>query len=105
MRNVEDRLAFGAQPLQRLEQPVGFLRRQHGSRLVEDDELRCLQQAADDLDALALAHGKIADQRFRIERQAIAVGERPRLRGNGADRRAVVERERDVLGRCQRLEQ
>ena len=39
VRDVEDRLALGAQPLQRLEQLVGLLRRQHRSRLVQDDEL------------------------------------------------------------------
>ena len=105
VRDVEDRFAFRAQPLQRLEQLVGFLRRQHRGRLVEDDELRRLQQAADDLDALALADRKVADQRIRIERQAVAVGKRPRLGRDRADRRAVVQRQRDVLGRRQRLEQ
>ena len=105
MRDVEDRLALGAQPLQRLEQLVGFLRRQHRGRLVEDDEFRRLQQAADDLDALALADRKVADQRIGVERQAVAVGQRLRLGGDGGDRRPVVERERDVLRRRQRLEQ
>ena len=32
-----------------------------------------LQQAADDLDALALADRKVADERVRVERQAVAV--------------------------------
>ena len=105
MRDVEDRLALGAQPLQRLEQLVGFLRRQHRGRLVEDDQLRRLQQAADDLDALALADRQVADQRIGIERQAIAVGQRLGLGGDGGDRRLVVERQRDVFGRGQRVEQ
>ena len=64
-----------------------------------------LQQAADDLDALALADRKVADQRIGIERQAVAVGQRLRLGRDRADRRLVVERKRDVLGRRQRLEQ
>ena len=105
VRDVEDRLAFGAQPLERLEQLVGLLRRQHRGRLVEDDQVRRLQQAADDLDALALADRQVADQRIGIERQAVAVGQRLRLGGDRADRRVVVERQRDVLGRRQRLEQ
>src|SRR5690606_19819659 len=55
VRDVEDRLALSAQALQRLEQPVGLLRRQHGGWLVEDDQFGLLQEAADDLDALPLA--------------------------------------------------
>ena len=105
MRDVEDRLALGAQPVERLEQLVGLLRRQHRSRLVEDDQLRCLQQAADDLDALALADRKVADQRIRIERQAVAVGQRLGLCRNRGDRRVVIQRKRNVLRRRQRVEQ
>ena len=37
---------------------------------------RRLQQAADDLDALALADRQVADQRIGVERQAVAVGQR-----------------------------
>ena len=57
-------LPSDAQPFERLEQLVGLLRRQHRRRLVEDDELRRLQEAADDLDALALADRQVADQRI-----------------------------------------
>ena len=98
VRNVEDRLSFRAQPFERLEQLVGFLRRQHRGRLVQDDELRRLQQAADDLDTLALTDREVADQRLRIERQAVAIGKRPRLRGDRADRRA----RRPATARCSR---
>ena len=105
MRDVEDRLSLGAQPFQRLEQLVGFLRRQNRSGLVEDDEFRLLQQAADDLDALALADRQVADQRIGVERQPVAVGERLGLCGDGGNRRLVVERQRDVFRGRQRLEQ
>src|SRR5579883_3169365 len=55
MRNVEQRPALGLQPLQRLEEFFSLLRRQNRSRLVENEDLGILQQAARDLDALALA--------------------------------------------------
>ena len=69
--DIENRAPFGAQLEQRLEQLVGLLRRQHRGRLVEDDELRVLQQRTDDLDALALADREVGDMGMRIERQAI----------------------------------
>ena len=59
--DVEDGAPSRAQPLQRDEQVVGLLRRQHRGRLVHDDELRLLQQAAHDLDALALADRQVGD--------------------------------------------
>src|SRR5262245_65352170 len=76
VRDVEDRLAFGPQPLQSFEQLVGLLRGQNGSRLVQDDEIRLLQQAADDLNTLPFTDREIADQRVWIERQAVTVGQR-----------------------------
>ena len=53
--DVEDAAAFGREPAQRLEQLAHRLRRQHRRRLVHDQQPRVLQQAAHDLDALALA--------------------------------------------------
>jgi hypothetical protein len=54
--DVEDRAAFGRELAQRFEQLAHRLRRQHRRRLVHDEELRRLQQAADDFHALPLAH-------------------------------------------------
>ena len=71
VRDVEDRDALGGEPSQRHEQQIRLLRRQHGGRLVHDDELRLLQQAADDLHPLPLADGEVGDAGSRIERQAI----------------------------------
>ena len=51
--DVEDRAALGGQAAQGLEQPLDLLRRQHRGRLVHDQQRGILQQAADDLDALA----------------------------------------------------
>ena len=69
--DVEDRAALAGQALQRHEQMVRLLRRQHRGRLVHDDQLRLLQQAAHDLDALALADREVGDDRVRTERQAV----------------------------------
>ena len=55
VRNVEQRLAFAFQPVERLEQKLRLLRRQNGGRFVQNDELGVLQQATRDFDALALA--------------------------------------------------
>ena len=71
--DVEDRLALIAQPFQRHKQFVRFLRRQHRSRLVKNDQFRFLQQAAHDLDALPLANGKITNEGTRIKRQTVGL--------------------------------
>ena len=71
VRDVEDGDALGGEPSQRHEQQVRLLRRQHGGRLVHDDELRLLQQAADDFHPLPLADGEVGDAGGRIERQAV----------------------------------
>ena len=71
-RDVERPHALGRELLQRHEEVVGLLRRQHRGRLVEDEQLRLLQQAADDLDALPLAGRERPDRPVGIERQAIA---------------------------------
>ena len=63
--DVEDRAALGRQPAQRLEQLLDLLRRQHRGRLVHDQQLRVLQQAAHDLDALALADRQRVHARAR----------------------------------------
>ena len=105
MADIENALALVAQPLQRHEQLVSLLRRQHGCRLVENDELRLLQKAADDFNALALADRQVADQRLRVQRQAIGLRHRPRLLGDLRNRRCLVERQRDVLGGGQGFEQ
>ena len=53
--DVENRAAFALEPFEHDEELVGFLRRQHRGRLIENQQLRILHQRAHDLDALALA--------------------------------------------------
>ena len=69
--DVEDRAAFGGEAAQRHEQRLGLLRRQHRGRLVHDQQLRLLQQAAHDLDALALADREVVHRAVGVERQAV----------------------------------
>lgn len=66
--DVEDGAAFGLEAFQHDEELVGFLRCQHGSGLVQDQELRILHQRADDLDALALSDRELPDLAPGIER-------------------------------------
>ena len=75
VRDVEDRAALGGEAAERREQHLDLLRGEHRGRLVHDDQARVLQQAADDLDALALADRELADQARRVELQSVIVGD------------------------------
>ena len=104
--DVEDRAALGGEPAQRREQLLGLLRREHRGRLVHDQQLRRLQQAAHDLDALPLADR----QRPDIARWDRAAGRSARLTSrtrvaSSRHRPGRVEAERDVLRHGHRLEQ
>ena len=72
--DVQDRRAFGRQLAQGGEQDLHLLRGQHRGRLVHDQQLRVLQQAADDLDPLPLARRQIAHEPVGVERQAVGLG-------------------------------
>jgi hypothetical protein len=87
------------------EQPLGFLRREHGGRLVEDEKLRVLHQAAHDLDPLPLADRELPDLPPRVERQAIGARHLGEPVGDARHGLRPVEGEGDVLGDRQRLEQ
>ena len=74
-------------------------------RLVHDEQARFLEEAAHDLDALALADREVRDEGGRLEGQAVlrrdpcdAIAERREVEPAG-------RRERDVLRYRQRLEQ
>ncbi len=72
--DVEDRAAFACEAAQGDEELLDLLRRQHRCRLVHDEELRILQKAAHDLDALPLADREVVHGAIRIDRQSIALG-------------------------------
>ena len=103
--DVEHRAALAGQPLQGDEQVVGLLRGQHRGRLVHDQELRLLQQAADDLDALALAHREVGDDGVRRAAAGRSRPTRCSMVSPRPRRIALGKRERDVLGDGERLEQ
>ena len=103
--DIEHRAALVRQPAQGLEQPFGFLRRQHGGRLVHDQQARALQQAADDLDALAHAHRQPGHPRRRVQRQAVGLRDGADCAGEPAPCGVRRQRQRDVLGDGQPLEQ
>ncbi len=103
--DVEDRTAFGGQMPERGEELVDRCRRQHRRRLVHDQQLRRLQKAADDLDALTLADRKRVHAAARIERQAVACGSLANPRVEFASAAILFEPECDVLGDGQRFEQ
>ena len=103
--DVENRHALVRERLQRREQALDRLRRQHRRRLVHDQEARALQQAAHDLDALTLADGHRVHVPVGLERQAVARRHLADAVGEVAADARGLERERDVLGNRQGLEQ
>ena len=74
-----------------------LLRRQHRGRLVHDQQLRLLQQAAHDLDALALADRQVVHRLAGIERQTVAFGNFDDAVPQALAVGLVVDAERDVL--------
>ena len=105
VRDVEHRAAVAGEAAERHEELVRLLRGEHRGRLVHDEQARLLEQAAHDLDALALAYRQVRDQRGGRERQPVlhrhprdALAERHEIEPPG-------QGERDVLGDGKRLEQ
>ena len=87
------------------EQDFHLLRRQHRGRLVHDQKLGVLQQAADDLDPLAFTRRKVAHHARRVKRQAIFFANRADFGGKQLHRWRVFHAQGDVFGHVQRFEQ
>ncbi len=103
--DVEDRAALGFQAIEHDEELVGFLRRQHRGRFVEDQEFRILHQRTHDLDALAFTHGQLPDLAFGIERKPVNTGYFLKARRHVLERFLAVEPERDVFRHRKIVEQ
>ena len=103
--DVQDRATLGGELTQGREQPLHLLRGQHRGRLVHDQELRVLQQAAHDFDALALADGERVHVAARVERQAVSLGHLDDPGSERAQVTRIIHAERDVLEHGHRLEQ
>ena len=89
----EDRAPVGGEVADDAEQAVALLRRQDRGRLVEDEDARVAIERLQDLDALAHADRKPADDRVRIDLEVIAVG-RARATWRRAARRSMKPRAR-----------
>ena len=89
MRDDDDRLALLAHAAQDREELLHFLRRQHGRRLVENQQLGLPVERLQQLDALLLADGKVFDHCIGIDREL----EFLRQRANARGRRLQVERQ------------
>jgi len=71
----DQRVAVALHLLQRQEELVHFLRRQHGRRLVEDKQRRAAIEGLDDLHPLLLADGELPDHRVGVNVQAVELGQ------------------------------
>ena len=69
VRDEDDRLALRSSATEDLEELLRLLRRQHGGRLVEDQDLRAAVERLQDLDALLLADRDAVDARVRDRRR------------------------------------
>ena len=103
--DVEDAAALVGQAAQRLEELLDRLRRQHRRGLVHDEEARVLQQAAHDLDALPLADRHRVHVAGGVERKSVLRRHVADARRKVVARAIALQRERDVVGDRQRLEQ
>ncbi len=109
VRDEDDRAPVVGHRPQRLEQRARLLRRQHGGRLVEDQDARLAVERLQDLDPLLLADRELPDPGARIDGHAVALAElgdplldRARVEAEGAADVARVA-EHDVLGDGERL--
>ena len=69
--DIQNTFVLGGEFFQNQKQLIGFLRRQHRCRFIHNDEIRFLQQAADNFDPLSFADGQIGNCRGRVERKTI----------------------------------
>ncbi len=74
---------------------VGLLRRQHGGRLVEDQDARAAVERLQDLDPLLQADRQVADERVGIDVEPVLARQARQL---GAGRREAARQQRAALG-------
>ena len=103
VRDEDDRHPLGDEAAEDLEELDGLLRRQHGGRLVEDEDVGAAVQRLEDLDALLLTDRDVPDARARVDVEAELIGELAdaALGGGRVEQHAVparLRREHDVLG-------
>jgi hypothetical protein len=105
----DNRLASLAQGVKEAEQCVRLRWRQHGRRLIEDQDLGAAEKRLDDLHPLLEPDGQVADARVRVEHEAVVAGQpvelSPRGAGAAAEEGAALGPEHHVLQDGQRLDQ
>ena len=85
---------------ERAEERLGLLRRQHGGRLVEDEDAGVAVERLQDLDPLALADGEVGDAGVGVDLEAEAARRGRAMRARGVAEAEAPERagaEHDVL--------
>ena len=109
MGDEDDGLALLLERAKQLEQRIGLGRRQHGGRLVEDEDVGAAIERLQDLDALLQADGEIADGRIHVDLEPVIARQprelRARLRLAGAQHGAAFGAEHHVLDDGEGLDQ
>ena len=103
MADEDDARALRREAAQDGEDLLGLLRRQHGGRLVEDEDARLAVERLEDLDALLLADRQAADLGVGVDLEAELLGRAPDppaglvpVEEDGVRHRLLAEH--DVLG-------
>ena len=105
VRDEHDGLARVAHVAQHGKELLRLLQRQHGGRLVEDQDVRAAVEHLDDLDRLLLRDGHVVDLLVRVHLKAVGVADLPDARGDGLEVQHLPARqaEDDVLRRGQHV--
>ena len=85
VRDEDEAAAVVDHLVQDAEEVVDLVRRQHGGRLVEDEERDVSIERLDDLDPLALADGELPDDRVRVDVEPVPGGELADAPGHDAE--------------------
>src|SRR5512145_2593751 len=104
-----DRLALGAERAKDAEEMIGLLRREHASRLVQDQRFGAAVKRLEDFDTLLQADRKIGDDRVWIDFELIVALESTERLAHfpaaGAQGRPALDAEHDVLENAKRIDQ
>ena len=97
VRDDDDALAVGLHIAQHGEQLFRFLRRQHGGRLVKDQEVRAAEQYLHDLEGLLLRNGHVVDLLLGIDLEPVGVADLADLFRRGLEVEPALQAEHDVF--------
>ena len=98
VRDDDHGLAVIAHVAQHGKELFGLLRGQHGSRLVEDQDVRAAVEHLDDLHRLLLGNGHIVDLLLRVDLEAVGGADLADLLRRALEVELAGQAEHDVLG-------